>query len=135
VEDGHLIFGHNLRRILVKCSCCGGMRQNVDNSFSSMACFEALPVGFRFLNKHFARRSPCSSFAKAPVPTVVRGVTDMQDGGERSGHPLGPLRPGHLDDRGALVSYHAPASLLSVQRGSEVNADNMSSSVYLTLCC
>ncbi|TNN89066.1 hypothetical protein EYF80_000354 [Liparis tanakae] len=48
---------------------------------------------FASLNKHFVRRSPCSSFAKATVPTVVRGVTDMQDGGERSGHPLGSPAP------------------------------------------
>lgn len=59
-------------------------------------------------------------------------------GGEHSGHPLLPLRSSHLDDRYTLVyssptRYAAPHSLMSVPLGSELNGDNMSSSVYLTL--
>lgn len=57
----------------------------------------------------FCPSPPCSSFAKAMVSTVVRGMTDRQ-GGKHSGHPLPSLHSSHIDDRYTLI-YSSPPPL------------------------
>lgn len=71
----------------------------------------------------------CSSFAKAAVATVVRGMTDTR-GEEHSGHPFAPVTSMTDTHRRAALR---PPRLTSLLWGPELNARNMSSSVYLTL--
>lgn len=143
-----------------KCSCRGGTEQNIYNSFWNMAgfrglcgqfpswinitCLEGVACISRPSTPHiliaahaFCPSSPCFSFAKATVSTLVKGPTDRQDE-EHSSHPLLSLHSIPIVDWCTLIQNSppldsAPPSLLPVMWRSEFNVGNMSSSVYLTL--
>lgn len=152
--DTHPILGQNLRCILWTISVEMGTL-NVYKSFGNMSGFEGpwgqftsciniscleVRVCLSVSTSHasttvhaFCPSSPCSLFAKVTFSTLVWGLGGLRDG-EHSGHPLPSMPYTHLDDWYGLQPP-IPLQFTTLSAGcdvggSELNAENMSSSVY-----
>lgn len=137
-----------------KCSRRGGTEQNVYNSFWSMAGFRGPCSQFTScinitclegvvccsVPLLLTLPSRCTYFVhRLPAPHLQRlqsqrwSETGRMENTAVVRCPLCALATLMTDIHWSRVVYCAPPCLLSVMWGSELNADNMSSSVYLTL--